>query len=467
MDSAAEALWNQGSNFMTPAPAPNGWFTWSGSFCWWGASCRRRLRSWWFFDRCWWTWDLMGMIQGIRLKNWTIELFIPFDSLFFLDWMIACYQSMLPSSRWMRLQLDPSWHVQSARWRVQNWVARLPPLRKSTVDVGSSYYTIPHILFWQNCRCCYQYGHHHHHHHRRHHRHHHHHHHHSTISLWFRIHWKCRGWSVYRMSRTDPYWAQHGAIMGLQLAEQLEMEKTERKPTANVNFPIFSYCLDLFGSFAIFLCFPYILLRHAVGPTIRARALGVERCLTLCEDSEGPCFETPYSSQAMAMAEGCRGPARICGDCIGWYGYYISIIIYLLYVFIIVTTLLLILSWLIVIDAMEPAVGRPSPSFVWASSPKMLRIWRRWLRGVLVNKVCQYCPVRFQEEIQQNNTNSEIWWVCVQLQPLFDTGHVCKFRASPYWSISLFRPNKSGDTLATRRWNVDFACCTELILRSV
>jgi hypothetical protein len=123
------------------------------------------------------------------------------------------------------------------------------------------------------------------------------------------------------------------------------------------------------------------------------------------------------------------------------FDYYLLI----LYEFIIVTTLLLILSWLIVIDAMQPAVGRPSPSFVWASNPKMLRIWRRWLRGVLVNKVCQFCPVWFQEEIQQNNTNSEIWLVCVQLQPLFDTGHVCKFRVSP-WSISLFRPNKSGDS---------------------
>ena len=146
----------------------------------------------------------------------------------------------------MRLQLDPSWHVQSARWRVQNWVARLPPLRKSTVDVGSSYYTyytIPHILFWHNCWCCYQHGHHHHHHHP------------STISLWFRIHWKCRGWSVYRMSRTDPCWAQHGATVGLQLAEQLEMEKTERKPTANVNFPIVWICLDLLQSSYVFLTF--------------------------------------------------------------------------------------------------------------------------------------------------------------------------------------------------------------------
>merc|ERR1719375_1744208 len=29
--------------------------------------------------------------------------------------------------------------------------------------------------------------------------------------------------------------------------------------------------------------------------------LGVERCLTLCGDSNGPCFETPYSSQAFAI----------------------------------------------------------------------------------------------------------------------------------------------------------------------
>ena len=30
----------------------------------------------------------------------------------------------------------------------------------------------------------------------------------------------------------------------------------------------------------------------------RVSSRGVERCLTLCEEPEGPCFETPYSSQA-------------------------------------------------------------------------------------------------------------------------------------------------------------------------
>ena len=117
-----------------------------------------------------------------------------------------------------------------------------------------------------------------------------------------------RGWAG-----TDLCWAQHGAIMGLQLAEQLEMEKTERITTANVNFPIVWICLDLLQSSYVFLTFYCdMLLDQQSVP-----ALGIERCLTLCEDSERPCFETPYSSQAMAMAGGCRGPAWICGDCIG------------------------------------------------------------------------------------------------------------------------------------------------------
>merc|ERR1740121_2099634 len=29
--------------------------------------------------------------------------------------------------------------------------------------------------------------------------------------------------------------------------------------------------------------------------------LGVERCLTFCDSTDGPCFETPYSSQAFAI----------------------------------------------------------------------------------------------------------------------------------------------------------------------
>ena len=76
-----------------PAPAPSGWFTWSGSFCWWGASCRRRLRSWWFFDRCWWT-DLMGMIQGIEIGplNFSFPL-IPFFS--WIEWLRVTNVSLI------------------------------------------------------------------------------------------------------------------------------------------------------------------------------------------------------------------------------------------------------------------------------------------------------------------------------------------------------------------------------------
>lgn len=32
--------------------------------------------------------------------------------------------------------------------------------------------------------------------------------------------------------------------------------------------------------------------------SVEGSELGVERCLTLCEEADGPCFETPYSSQA-------------------------------------------------------------------------------------------------------------------------------------------------------------------------
>merc|ERR1740121_1033405 len=39
--------------------------------------------------------------------------------------------------------------------------------------------------------------------------------------------------------------------------------------------------------------------------------LGVERCLTFCDSTDGPCFETPYSSQAFAIVRVSLEPKNV------------------------------------------------------------------------------------------------------------------------------------------------------------
>ena len=132
-----EALWNQGSNSMTPAPrarraprAHGGWFTWSGSFCWWGASCRRRLPFGFDdFDGTWWPdGDGPSDLQTVGSMNfWFCLIWEMCPGLNCACWSSRNFQNATCSwwhGRWMRLQQDPLWHVQSAQCRVQNWVAR-------------------------------------------------------------------------------------------------------------------------------------------------------------------------------------------------------------------------------------------------------------------------------------------------------------------------------------------------------